>query len=169
MSSSGSLTETEKAYAAGLIDGEGCIRVAKSNRKRTNGAEGRMMVYYMTVQVNSTTKPLVDFLRERWGGSLTALAGSEAMNRKPKWHWQVSASIAAKLLEDVYPFLVVKKEQAMFARAFQAMQKRWGAFGPVGNRQSHRPPEVLEMQERIFQKTKQLNTRGFVHPTAAAA
>lgn len=142
-------SETERAYAAGLIDGEGCIRICHRFQKRTHVSEQ----FWMSVQVNATSSDMIDYLHSRWGGSKAELDSSQP-NRRRIYRWVITSKQAAQFLEDIYPFLVVKKEQAMFARSFQVLSRRWGRHG------GGRPIAILGFQRSVFEKMKELNKRG---------
>lgn len=97
------------AYAAGLIDGEGCIGIAHSNG-----------VFSARVDVGMTSKArgLLDALRREYGGMIR--------NSRPgtaQWDaaecWTLHGSAAAPFLERVAPHLQLKAEQARIALLVQ--------------------------------------------------
>lgn len=114
------MTETEKAYYAGLFDGEGYLGI------NPNGKPWRDRPVYLKPQVvismkASDSKLVLERAKELWGGSL--------FNRKPRLnnhHWVLTWSLftkgAEKFLCDIYPYLVVKKEQAEIVFQFRALQ-----------------------------------------------
>jgi hypothetical protein len=101
---------TQLAYAAGIIDGEGCIRV---NRTR-NG------VPVIRVHVTNTDARLTRTLHEWFGGYVWMEAKAYMPNAKIRYVWEVSARKAAAFLGLVRPYLVLKQEQADLALAIQA-------------------------------------------------
>ena len=52
------LSETQKAYLAGIVDGEGCISFCKIGS-----------FLYLGVSVANTNKPLINWLRTNLGGT----------------------------------------------------------------------------------------------------
>lgn len=89
------------AWAAGFLDGEGCIRAYRKTNQ-----------YALQVTAwNKDIRPL-EKLKDVYGGSV----GSHSNGC---WRWQVSANIALSFLKHVRPFLVVKGEQADVAISFQ--------------------------------------------------
>ena len=106
------VTEVEKAYAAGLFDGEGCIMIDKPRR-----GKGHTLVITLAMRESVA----VAWLQERWPGSL------RSATRRPKtreaficWYWCRYTSAAATFLNDVLPYLLVKQAQAQLAIEFQS-------------------------------------------------
>lgn len=101
------LSETDKAYIAALIDGEGCILIQKT---RPNGAECSPK-YTLCVTVGITYEPTVRYLHNVFGGTY-ASKRIRVPGWKPQWVWRVSGARAVECLEVVYPYLKEKREQA---------------------------------------------------------
>jgi hypothetical protein len=106
------LTEVEKAYAAGLFDGEGSIIIDKPRR-------GKGHTLMLTLALREPEA--VAWLQERWSGSL------RPATRRPKgreaftcWYWRRYTSAAAVFLSDIFPYLLVKQAQAQLAIEFQS-------------------------------------------------
>jgi len=106
------LTEAEKAYAAGIFDGEGSIIIDKPRRSK-----GHTLVVMLAMRDSAA----VTWLQERWPGSL------RPEMRRPKtreaftcWHWRRYTSAAAVFLSDILPYLLVKQAQAQLAIEFQS-------------------------------------------------
>ena len=108
------LTETEKAYLAGLIDGEGTIGLF--NRERTN-----VQVCIPYVAVSNTNTLMRDWLKERipfggWGNP------GRSASRDNRWKlcysvlWSSMSGIA--ILEAVMPYLVLKKKNAQWVLGY---------------------------------------------------
>lgn len=89
-------TTTDLAYAAGMVDGEGCIHILY-HRGRGH--------HSINVIITNTDPRVAEWLLERFGGRVHH-------PRERVDNWTVSARKAAAFLELVYPYLVIKKEQA---------------------------------------------------------
>ena len=101
------------AYVAGLIDGEGCIHLGV--RKGTYRAR-------VTIGMTETARPLLESLREEWGGSLYLLR--PATDRwQAAWTWSIQGEPAGRLLEAVAPYLRLKAEQARLALAVETVRR----------------------------------------------
>jgi hypothetical protein len=102
-------TSTDIAYAAGFFDGEGCIIIRKSNRVSGN------ISYSLGIQVAQVCQSPLLWLQSRWGCHICPV------NRpRPTWTWSPSSRAAARFLQDVLPFLIVKHDQAIIAIEFQS-------------------------------------------------
>ena len=92
------------AYAAGIIDGEGCIQI----QKRKSGG------YRMLVLISNTDGRMIDWFIDNFGGrKKNHLIGHKKW--KNCWEWIIYGRNAGKFLEKIYPYLVIKKEQADLA------------------------------------------------------
>lgn len=104
----GHLPETEKAYLAGIIDGEGCITI---NRR---AVKGRAPVYHLYVSIANTSPALKKWLDERFP-ERTYLHIIKRKNPKHRegWNWVLSGNRQVMVfLREIAPYLVIKREQA---------------------------------------------------------
>ncbi len=126
-------------YAAGFMDGEGCINVSSC----------RGTVFIRVLIVN-TNREVLELLQQRWGGNITANKRHKT-NWKVSYTWRVSYAACLNFLQDVYPFLIVKKKQAEAAFIFfdnkPGKGKRWSEEG-------------LEEANKAILAIKQLNKKG---------
>ena len=101
--------EIDVRYLAGFFDGEGCIqlvnRVTKEGKQRSN----------MSVVITQANLDILHDIELRYKGSIYEL------KKTPNKCWQLvlSASNALEFLQDVVPYLIIKKEQALLAIEFQ--------------------------------------------------
>jgi len=102
------ITELEWAYLAGVIDGEGCIRIQREKRKRASSN--------MSLIVTNGDVSLVRWLRDKFEGKAHLKSSS-----RPCWNVWWTAAKACYILENVYPFLIVKQKQARCALDFQSL------------------------------------------------
>lgn len=102
------LTEAEKAYLAGIIDGEGCITICKGARY-----ENRVV----TVAVAMNDREPLDLLFNIFGGCFVTLRKNNPKWRDG-WRWAVKQRKAKVVLEAVLPYLRVKHRQVVLALEF---------------------------------------------------
>jgi len=109
------LTVAEVAYAAGILDGEGCICITKqrSDRHHKRGYEMKLLV-----SIGNTDFSLLEWLRARFGGSIYSYSKS-GNGRKPIGQWHLDSRKAIPFLKAVLPYLVIKQAQAELALDFQ--------------------------------------------------
>jgi len=111
------LTEIEKAYMAGIIDGEGCISLSPAYKSK------RGQVHRLLLTVNNTSLSLISWVAEKWQANLH-LFKSNTLNsllplRKHKiYSCQINGKKAVLILKEILPYLICKKRQAEVAIEF---------------------------------------------------
>lgn len=109
------MTELDLAWAAGLFEGEGTVRINKP-APRNWGA--------LCVSVVNTDRQVLDFFQARWPGCYKAATGLRPEQRDA-WVWVIAARRAAAFLEQIRPYVVRDRVRERIAHAiyFQG-QKR---------------------------------------------
>jgi hypothetical protein len=108
------VTEAERAYAAGFLDGEGSFYINLYFRPR----RGHWQKVAKVCVSQNDPRPL-EWLIERWGGQLRR-ARHVKLSTGIYWQYQLPARKATRLVEDVLPFLLVKREVAENFLAFES-------------------------------------------------
>jgi hypothetical protein len=142
------------AWAAGFIDGEGCIRITRSN-----GKSGRSV--FIEVSVTQSSRELLDLFKDRWGGYIIHYKKGfkSSYTKREMFQYKIVARGATKLLEDVYPFLIGKKQQAKYTRAFSAI---------LGMKRGKKnTPGWIEWSDHAFEKVRDLKRRPELRTMAA--
>jgi len=141
------------AYTAGLFDGEGCIVIALYRKPY----RGRVTPSYALVcNVNITNKPIIDWLRETYGGSIIEQTKYRPANYKRCWSWRVTSRKADKFLKAILPYLKLKKAQASLAIEFQKTRRNHGSI--------RKTQEETETSENFKRRISALCTRPRYHP-----
>lgn len=142
------VSETDRAYAAGIVDGEGCIRINIRRAPLQRGVGQLTLI----VHVTNTKRALVEWLMERWPqGTISSKQPDHEHNRQGSFVWSVVANRALAFLDDIYPFLLIKREQAKAARRYQRYVQRGGR---------HRTEKLLALQMQFAEHIRRLNRRG---------
>jgi hypothetical protein len=116
-------THNDRVYAAGIVDGEGTVGIRRSRARYG-------ITYRMVVSVVNTHWPLLTWLAERWGGSIhKAGKGAHHLGKKPIGLWTLSGPTAVPFLEEITPYLLIKRADALNCLAFQKLMQR-GKRGP---------------------------------------
>jgi len=136
-------------YLAGILDGEGWIGIVKTEIRR-NEKSAR---YYLIIAISNTSKELMDWLCSKVGGTY-CLAKENRKEWKDHYKWDLTGESAYKILQKVYPYLVVKREQAKMAMEFQLKRSI------TKQRRNGIPEEELLLREYYYQLLKGLNKRG---------
>lgn len=145
-------TETVCAYAAGLVDGEGCIRINEGRSPAKTWLDGGSR-YTALVEVANTDPRMIEFLRSRWGGHISNMRERADLNRRAAQRWTVVSEQVLPFLDDIFPFLIVKRTQAKLVRRYQRFVQYKGRHGPEALR-------VLPLQQRFYSMLRVLNRRG---------
>jgi hypothetical protein len=136
------LQVAERAYAAGLFDGEGHIGIAVAKN-------GRGELYHrLMIDITNTNVEIVHWLFERWDGVIHAPRYFAKEEWRTAHRWTVCDGRAMRFLEDVLPFLIIKKEQAELGIEFQKTKTR-GGFGA--------PKPDLVYRDEVREKISNLN------------
>ena len=139
-------TIADAAWTAGIIDGEGSIFVMKQGRHDRE----REYNYILRVSVQSTDRIMTSELKRLWpDGAEFMVVIDNRPNNSDTMKWQVNGKRAARFLQEILPFLRVKKEQAETAIEFQSTTKKhW----------KHMTPQDYEKQAELCAKLKQQKT-----------
>jgi hypothetical protein len=109
------LTPEERAYIAGLIDGEGSIYVAAVGPHRNKTA-------YPIVVLAMTHREVISWLCQRLASGAMQLHNQTNLRRhphyRPQYRFQLFGKRAKMLCESVLPYLRVKREQARLVTTF---------------------------------------------------
>lgn len=132
-----SMKKVDLAYAAGIIDGEGSIGIARHSSKSCK----RGYSLELCVQVTSSDEWLCTWLKFAFGGSLSHSINSAD---NPMWHWIIGARKASEFLKLILPYLKLKHSQAELAIIFQSAKR-------IGLRKSDEEMAVEEAQRLILQ------------------
>ena len=108
----GEKSQSINAYAAGLIDGEGCITIAHRNQKS----------FSARIDVGMSVKgmPCLKKLQNNFGGMIR-----KTRKQTEQWEeafaWALFGKATVPFLEAILPYLELKKQQAMYAISLQQM------------------------------------------------
>jgi hypothetical protein len=138
------LSATERAYIAGLIDGEGSISIVKWKTTGKRRSEVRVSIY-------NCNRAMISWLEDKLHAKRRNVPRS-----KPSWKQAFVVALhsvsATLLLQTVLPYLVAKQGQAELVITYQSTKRR---VGRKGTGQS-----VLEEREEMISQIHLLNKRG---------
>lgn len=139
---------SKRAWAAGLIDGEGCITITRqAPSKRRISPSHRLYL-----KVTMTHKPTVARLAAIFEVGSLHRQGKRSARTNAGWSWWVSARQACSVLKLVRPFLVTKAVEADIAFKFMELPVWWKG-GRRGN--SVVPPELVAKRESLYWKLRE--------------
>jgi hypothetical protein len=109
------LAQTDLAWSAGIVDGEGCITIyGRPGRVSRKGVRALALVLTVT---NTDPRMLVK-LKYMFGGNLKRSPERRISARRPCFTWLITGKPCARVLGLIYPYLVIKKEQADIGIAY---------------------------------------------------
>ena len=147
--------QTELAYYAGLIDGEGSIIIAKQTSHPTR----KTPMHVGILQVGMVTREPLDDLQRLFGGSVR-VDKVRAPGYRPMYRWACTGrNITTRALLQLYPFLRVKKPQAQ-----RVLDLNLNWLTPV-RRDCGVSPVELQRREALYREVRQLNVVGVAATT----
>lgn len=142
-------TTEQKAYLAGIIDGEGCIRICKQRPRAIN--RDYSTIYFLRIEVRMVDREAIDFLKSVFGGGVYVYKNHKS-SKPVIFDWIVSHRNAVKIIKDIYPYLRVKKNQADLALKFSE------TIGKVGRNKNGTSKKltnrILSIREHLFEEMK---------------
>lgn len=121
------MSKEDLAYIAGLFDGEGCISI-----------DGELK---LRVCIMNTNSDIIYWVKEIFGGHTYLKPKNQAQN-KDNYEWKVTGNKAVKVIRTLFPYLRIKKEEAIIALRFGKTLK------PLGQQYRPIPPHIR--LERIW-------------------
>ncbi len=109
------MTDKELRYVAGIVDGEGCIRISLHYNRSGNEC------YSLLLSVHMCCKAVLERLQELIGYGHIHHTRAKNKNWRDSYRWELRGKRAYNLLSQVWPILVEKKEQALLAIEFQTV------------------------------------------------
>lgn len=155
-------TNTDHAWQAGIVDGEGCITISRQIRK------GRPSpAFRATINVSNTDRRIVDPFRAAWGGEIYQRKDQRVHKRwQDSFTWHCPDAAVVAFLAAIKPFLRGKGEQADLVLEFIAAKKIFPrTFVGCGGKNSMRgslPLGAAEIKHResFWNRARALNAKG---------
>lgn len=134
-------------YLAGFFDGEGCVAIYRAGNGR-----GHTLSVQITQNKSIESDQLLEELQAEYGGSITSVKGDKA------WHYSIGSKNAAKLLEDIAPWLRLKRTEVSLALEWfhgrSSVQSR-----DVNGRLTRKTDEEFERDVLFASQIKSLKSR----------
>ena len=134
---------TDRAWAAGILEGEGAVRINSQTSRNT---------CHLMVSITSTDREMVDWFGDHYGG--TVRPTTTRPECKPAWRWTIAAGQAAAFLRDVVVYCRVPRiiEKIDLALWFQDQKST--------DQRVNRSEEYHRWQEGFHAEMARLNQRG---------
>lgn len=133
--------DTELAYLAGIIDGEGFVSVRQQEERNRLS---------MQVGMITTDLPMIEWVHSRFGGKVYHRPPNQKHpNWKPKYEWRMSATLIDILIPEIRPYLIIKAHHADLLMNLRELYKV-RTFHTV-------PPELHKQRMDIVDQIRSLN------------
>lgn len=135
------------AYAAGLFDGEGCMRINHRIRKSNPKSKTVYHEYSELVTISQRDGRMIDWLKENYGGNcyLVSRKDNDRFSSEPIYMWIATNSQARNFMQKILPYLIYKKDQVA-----EALKLR------INERRIRQEPKELIFREEIMAEVKRL-------------
>lgn len=110
-------------------------------------------LYYLRVKMGVTNQSIMNWFKYQFGGSLSAISGKKKQ-KKILFHWQISTRPAEIFLQQIFPYLQLKKPQTELAFQFQNEMRRKKPHKRIS-------PEFLLLREQLRNQISLLNQEHF--------
>lgn len=131
------------SYAAGIIDGEGCITLVR--RK-----EGQCQAVF---RVSMCDKEPLEILSGLFGSTPRLNTRNDG---RSFWHWTLTGIKAYKALKIISDYLIVKKQAAEIAMAYQETVNYQGFHGEI-------PSETIIEREILYYLMQEITSNKGKH------
>lgn len=130
------------AYIAGIVDGEGCIRLHKRTKRK-------YVSYVPELTISNTSKALIEYLAETMGGCYHPRKRNNPKH-SPTWDWQAPTNFVAiaDILSNILPYLIVKHTQCL--KLLEYCNSRISNY--------HKP--ITDEEHDMYTIMRPLNSRG---------
>lgn len=126
----------ELAWAAGIVDGEGCIYI------RRNISPVGTENYALAVKVVMTHEATVRRIHRIFNLGSVGLTHRASPNHKQAWTWKAMSRQAERVLTSILPWLYTKQDQADIALEFMRV--------PVATGGRKTPASIQDERVRLY-------------------
>jgi len=147
--------ETDLAYIAGIIDGEGTVGIYKKKPKNEYQSPG----YRERVAISSSNLEVLNYINKFFPGVI-AKNTRYSSKHSPMFRLEYHVLRAIPILEAVSKYMIIKKKQAEKVLAYRKAitpidPKKSKSFGP-----QRLSSKEIALRESYYQELKKLNLRG---------
>lgn len=139
------MNELDKSYIAGIIDGEGCVGLAKQVKELKDGSES--IVIRPQIRVGMTDKETVEHVGKKVGSGSFSFQYEEDDTKKEQEIFVINAiNDVIDFIEQIKPYMITKKKQSELLLEYCKSRKP--------------RTEYTERQLEIYDELRELNKRG---------
>lgn len=129
------LSENDKSYAAGFLDGEGCFTM------RSDGT--------ITIIISNTYKPIISWFIKNFRGTVHKRKDRRKETYKTVFRWQTVSKNAFEVCATLFPYLKEKSKQAKLLMLIQYTKGKGGIVSDDMLLERKRLGELLKKEKHI--------------------
>ncbi len=156
------MKQTDLAWAAGIVDGEGSIFLQRTNyvdkiypnAKRKVRRE-KSPSYTLRLSVRMTDKPTIEKLAKVFGGRCLEIKRRTVKNKKV-YGWSACGYRTLEILELLEPYCITKRRQIKTAYRFMKIPR----FQSGRGKGSKLPEKITNRRNDCYLKMKEFNHSG---------
>lgn len=116
------LKEIEKAYLAGIIDGEGTVTLTRQRKNQTATP---------SVSVANNNLKLLKWIKSLLGGTIISKK-KRKVDHHDSYAWMIRYDSALRFLKEIRGFLIVKRPHAdLILKKYKSVTHRAGKYTPA--------------------------------------
>ena len=146
------LSETDKAYIAGLCDGEGCLTAFITRKKNQYST-----IYY--IQIIVVEEEPIQWLKEVTGVGYVFQRDRQKDGWQDLWGWKTCNTPACEVLEQILPYLKIKRRQAEIFLALRDRVRAMRAWRVGKGNNIPMPREEWIERQKLIDEIHRLNKR----------
>lgn len=146
------LSEPDRGYIAGLCDGEGCF-TAFTTRRHHGDWWGTMYFIQIIVKEEAPIK----WLKEVTGVGYVFKRDRQKQGWQDLWGWRVSCAPACEVVEQILPYLKIKRRQAEIFLQIRDVVRAGRFFRRGQNGAIPRPTEEWAARQKLIDEIHRLN------------
>ncbi len=106
------ILQTDYAYIAGYLDGDGCFYIGKETNKKRLSPK-----YVISIVITSVNKHTLMWFKYLFGGSVCMIS-EQHLNKKTLYQYSMKKRNILKTIQYIFPYLVEKKDECLTALRF---------------------------------------------------
>jgi hypothetical protein len=109
-------TNTNMAYAAGYIDGDGCFYIGKQSIKNKLSPK-----FILSMTISSVNPEVLEWFKKFFGGSYGLTNSKIPSNQRPQYNFVIKKRATLNLIPKILPYLVEKNQEAQICTSFDRL------------------------------------------------
>ena len=140
-------------YLAGFVDGEGYLGLARIRRRH------RSPEYCLRLSIYNTNRMILEEIKRTMGGTMSEV-GKRRAGWKPSYALIWTNAAAARVIQKIKPFLLVKSEQSEALLAFDQRIRAGRRVRDAAGRLLPLARREIRFRQTVYNRVNRMNPRG---------